>query len=98
MYKCKKNELNRFISDLKVYKHFFFSKDLKSDDLILDFLDERSIYYNMIENKYILSYKNNKDKNLLKMKMPKKELTKYLRYYHKSRKELLDSFMNSYMQ
>lgn len=96
MYKCKKNELNRFISDLKVYKHFFFSKDLKSDDLILDFLDERSIYYNVVESKYILSYKNNKDKHLLKMKMPKKELTKYLRYYHKSRKELLDSLMNSY--
>lgn len=37
MYKCKKNELNKFISDLKVYKHFFFSKDLKNDDLILDF-------------------------------------------------------------
>lgn len=97
MYKCKKNELNKFISDLKVYKHFFFSKDLKNDNLILDFLDERSIYYDLKESKYILSYRNRKDKNLLKMKMPKKELTKYLRYYHKNRKELLDSFINLYV-
>lgn len=96
MYKCKKNELNKFISDLKVYKHFFFSKDLKNDDLVLDFLEERTIYYNLKDNKYILSYKNNKDKHLLKMKMPKKELTKYLRYYHKNRNDLLNSFVELY--
>lgn len=96
MYLCRVKELNKFISELKVYKHFFFSKNLKDNSLVEDFLNERKIYYNVDNKKYILSYPNRNDKNLKKLPMPKEHMIKYLRYYHKNRNELLCAFIETY--
>lgn len=96
MYLCRVTELNKFISELKGYKHFFFSKDLKYNNLVEDFLNDREIYYNLDSKKYILSYKGRNDKNLKKLPMPKEPLIKYLKNYHRNRNELLCAFIETY--
>ena len=58
--------------------------------------NDGEIYYNLDSKKYILSYKNRTDKNLKKLPMPKEPLIKYLKNYHKNRKELLCAFIETY--
>lgn len=99
MFKVKNYELLDFFKELGMYKQFFMFEDITvRKQYIESFLKDREIYYDIIENKYMLTFKKQTNTRYYLLHKPMDELINYFFINGLGRQKLLETFKKEFKQ